>query len=397
MPTYKYVAKNLENKTVTGQMEAPDTSALYAQLKAESLVLLDSKELEGAQVSYKMKMNEVSEFARQMADMVGSGITISRAIGILRDRDIKPKQREVLDQIYQNIQNGLTLSEALRLCKGTFPTFFMDMCVSGEASGQLEKTLKKMAEYYDKEYKLRAKVKSAMTYPIILAIMTVAVVMVLFTVLLPNFFKLFEGIELPAITQAMIAISNAVINYWYVIIIVVVGAIAIIQALMKKDSVRKHWDRWKLVNPMTGKNQKIIATARFARALSSLYSSGIPLVNCLTISSTLAGNKYIEFQFPQVIQRVRNGVSLSEAMKDVDGFDSKLAMTIYVGEESGRLVHMLESVADSFDFEAEMATERMVKIVEPVMIVIMAGIIGTVMLSVMLPIMSLYNNLGSVG
>ena len=258
----------------------------------------------------------------------------------------------------------------------------------------MEGTARKMADHYEKEHKLRGKIKSAMTYPVILFFITVAVVVLIFTLILPQFFTLFEGIELPAITRLMIAISNSMTSYWYIYLIGLLIIIALSGFLVTVPSVKRGLDHFKLKIPKIGKLMKIIYTARFARTLSSLYSSGLAMINALTIGGATIGNSYLQGQFPAVIEQVRNGEPLSASIKLIDGFDAKLVATIYIGEESGNLDSMLESVADSFDYEAEMATTRLVTFIEPIMIIIMASIVGGIMLSVMLPIMTLYQNIG---
>jgi type IV pilus assembly protein PilC len=268
----------------------------------------------------------------------------------------------------------------------------MNMYASGEASGQLEHVAAKMATHYEKEHRLNGKVKSAMTYPTVLLSVTVVVVLAIFTLVLPQFFEIFEGAELPAITRGVIAISNFLTSYWYYTIIGGLMLVAFVRFLLTIPKIRHGFDKFKLSIKVIGPLLKIIYTARFARTLSSLYSSGIPMLRALDISSTIIGNKFIEGQFGEVILKVRNGEPLSASVGEVIGFDKKMAASIMIGEETGRLDSMLEGAADSFDFEAEMATSRLVQLVEPFMIVFMGLVIGVIMLSVMLPIFSLYDN-----
>jgi type IV pilus assembly protein PilC len=269
------------------------------------------------------------------------------------------------------------------------------MYASGEASGQLEHVASKMAVHYEKEYKLNKKVQGAMTYPIILMVATVLVVLVIFTLILPTFFELFEDMDLPAVTQAVMAISWFMQNHWLWAIIAVLIMIAVIQYLLRIWKIALWYDAQKLGFPVVGKLLKIIYTARFARTLSSLYSSGVSIITALSISATIVGNKAIQVQFDELIKDVRNGDPLSEAVGRVRGFDKKLSTSIMIGEESGNLDTMLISTAESFDYEAEVATTRMVQILEPVLIVFMALIICFIMMSVMLPIFSLYNNIAN--
>ena len=396
MPKYNYIAVDLENNKKSDTVDAKDESDLRRILRNQNLVPIRYKEIDEKKTSYRLKADQTSEFSRQLASMLGSGITLVRAMEILKDRDFKPKLRMVYEKIHKDVQQGFTLSEAMRLQPRAFPGLLVNMYASGEASGQLEQVANKMAVHYDKENRLNGKVKTAMTYPIILLVVTLVVVMLIFTVVLPQFFELLGDIELPLITRVVIAISGFMQSNWLYVIIGVLTVIAICQYLMRIRKVALKVDRLKIRVPIIGKLLKIIYTARFARTLSSLYTSGISMLNALEITRTTISNMYIENQFDDVIKSVRNGESLSAAVGMVDGFDKKISTTILIGEETGRLDAMLESTAESFDYEAEMATGRLVQLVEPVMIVVLAIVIGGIMLAVMMPLMKLYQNAGNL-
>lgn len=396
MPKYNYTAVDLENKKITAVAEAKNDNDLKRILRNQNLVPIKYKVLEEKLNTYRLRSDETAEFSRQLANMLSSGITVIRAMEIIKDRDLKPKLKLVYQQLYKDVQQGITLSEAMRIQGKAFPELLVNMYASGEASGQLEQIAQKMAVHYEKEHRLNNKVKSAMTYPAILFSVMVVVVMLLFTVILPVFFEMFEDIELPAITQAIAGLSRFLQSYWYIVLIVILIFIAIFRYLLTIHKIALRFDKWKIRYPIIGKLLKTIYTARFARTLSSLYSSGISMIINLEITSTIIANKYIESQFGEVIKDVTNGRTLSESVGKIDGFEKKLPMTILIGEESGRLDTMLESIAESFDYEAEMATGRLVQFVEPVMIVVLAVIIGTILLSVMLPLLTLYQQAGNM-
>jgi type IV pilus assembly protein PilC len=337
---------------------------------------------------------ELSDFSRQLASMLGSGIPVIRAMKILEERDVKPGLKKVYEVILREIQRGNTLSEAMELSGGSFPELMINIFRAGEASGQLENSARKMADHYEKEHKLKEKVRAAMTYPIILFGVTVVVVLLVFTLILPQFFELFDGIELPALTKFMLFLSNSLETYGLFYLIGLLLIVAIGAFVLSIPKVKLQTDKVKLKIPKIGHLLRIIYTARFARNLSSLYSSGLPMINALNIGGDTVGNTYIRDQFISVVEAVRNGQALSAAVEQVDGFDAKLVATIYIGEESGRLDEMLENVSDAYDYEAEMATARMVTYIEPIMIITMAFMVGSIILSVMMPIMTLYQNIG---
>jgi len=395
MPKYYYSALDLTNKKMSGELDARDEDDVRRLLRAQNLVPVKYNVIEDKAARYRMKALETGEFCRQLSSMLASGITIVRAMEILKERDFSPKVKKVYDKMHRDVMMGYTLSEAMRLQGKTFPDLLINMFASGEASGQLERVADKMASHYEKEHRLNSRAKAAMTYPLVLLIVTIGAVMLLFIVVLPNLFDMFEGMDLPAITLFMINASEFMQNYWYIVIIAALLIILLFQFILTIDKVRYHFDHFKLKAPVAGKLVKIIYTARFARTLSSLYSSGIPMLRALEITASIINNKYIAEQFNDVIMNVRNGEPLSATISKVDGFDKKLATTIMIGEESGRLDAMLESTAESFDYEAEVALDKLVQLIQPVMIVIMAAIIGTVMISVMMPMMSLYQNMGA--
>ena len=213
---------------------------------------------------------------------------------------------------------------------------------------------------------------------------------------LDSFFDIFQNVELPLITKINISISKFLQDYWYFVLLVAAGLVVTFIALLRVEKVRFQVDKLKIKIPKFGKLLMTIYTSRFARTLCSLYTSGMSIVNALNIAKTTIGNVYIESQFDGAIKKLRNGESLSQAIKDIDGFDIKLTSSIFVGEESGRLESTLTTLADDFDFEAEQASERMITLIQPLMIIFLAVVICLIIISVLLPIYTLYNNVGNM-
>jgi type IV pilus assembly protein PilC len=310
---------------------------------------------------------------------------------IIKERDSKsPKLKMIYERLHKDIQQGMALSDAMRVHGNSFPLLLINMAASGETSGRLENVMSRMAIHFDKEHRLNGKIKSAMRYPKILAFCTIAVVLIIFLLVLPEFFDMLQGFELPLITRAVIGFSNFLMDRWYLIAIVVMILIVLVQYLLSIYKIKWNFDRLKLRMPVIGPLLKIIYTARFSRTLSSLYSSGVSMIRALEITGTIVMNTYIESQFVELVKDVRNGELLSTSVRKIDGFDNKLANTIMIGEEAGRLDDMLVSTADSFEYEAEEATSALVALAEPVMIVVIGVVIMVVLLSVMLPMATLY-------
>ena len=394
MPKYIYTAKDIENNKFTDSVEARDENEFRRIMRTRNLFPIKFKVIDDRQGSYRIKANEVADFCRQLSSMLSSGITVVRAMEIFKERDFKPKLKAIYEKMHKDIQQGLALSEAMQHHGNAFPELLVNMVASGETSGKLENVMDRMALHYDKEHRLNGKIKSATRYPKILGAATVGVVLIIFTFVLPQFFDILEGVELPLITRAVIAASDFIIARWYIILIVVLVCIVLVQYLLTVYKIRLAFDKAKLRMPVIGKLLRIIYTARFSRTLSSLYSSGVSMIRSLEITGTIVMNKYIESQFSDLVKDVRNGEALSDSVRKIDGFDNKLPNTILVGEEAGRLDTMLVSTADSFEYEAEQASEALVAFSEPIMIVAMGIVIIVVLLSVMMPMAALYEGFG---
>ena len=255
-----------------------------------------------------------------------------------------------------------------------------------------------MAEYYSKEYRLQQKIKSSTTYPKILGVLIVLVVIIIMGFVLPQFSSLFEQMDkLPFATTVLMAISDFVANRWYILLFACVVLFIIFKIVVSIPAVKLKMDKLELHLPKIGKLRKIIYTARFSRTLASMYSAGIPIVTCLQIAKSTIGNTYIESQFDPMIASIRAGKPLSEALADIDGFVRKLPSSVSVGEETGQLDSMLVSIADQMDYDSEIAIEQLVAMVEPLMIVIMAAIVGFIMVAVIQPIYGSYQSIANQG
>lgn len=358
MATFKYIAKDINSKKYHGKREVNSREELVTLLRSENLYLLKCKEIVKEKNHKKMKLNDLSEFCRELGTMVSSGISLIMAMNIIAKRTPDPKLQELYKDIYVKLQQGLSLSDALAAQGEMFPSLMINMFRASESTGMLDKTSMKLATQFDKDNKLQNKIKSAMLYPMILVVVTIFVVVVVFTFILPNFFDLFGDAPIPLITQIMFGISKAMIAYWEWFIIGILIFVCVITMSMRVSKVRFAWDKFKVHCPKVGYLTKIIYTARFARSMSSLYTSGVSMLNSLVLAKETINNVYIASQFDEVIRQVRDGTNLSQAISTVDGFDPKLASSVYIGEESGKLDQTLLNIADDFDYEAELATEK---------------------------------------
>ena len=261
----------------------------------------------------------------------------------------------------------------------------------------MDQTALRMAEHYQKEYRLSAKIKSATLYPKILCGVIVVVVMILFCYIMPKFMDVFANLELPAVTAALMAASGFMQRNWLWVLFGIAVLYVIAKAVLELPQIRLEVDRIKLKIPKIGILIQTIYTARFARTLCSLYTSGLPIVTALQISKDTIGNRYLESQFDETIAMVRRGESLSDALAHIDGFHKKLAGNVAIGEETGSLDIMLISAADNFEYESEQAISRLISFLEPAMIIVMAVIVGMIMIAVMLPLLNMYAEIEASG
>lgn len=397
MPNFKYKAQDPNGNIVTGTMMAGDEQDIHERLKTKDLMLLEAKDLSRLHHYKPLKTRALAEFARQIGTLIRAGIPLIKALQMLsEDESITTYERRVYGDVTREVMQGIPLSVAMESLKGVFPPLIINMFRAAETSGGLDYTAMRVADQYTKEDRLNAKVKNATTYPKILMGLIVIVVAIIFGFVMPQFEPLFAGMgRLPLPTTIMIGISNFFVKYWYAVIIGGVILFVVLYYAKKIPAVQYVWDLCLLRIPKIGWQFKIIYTARFARTMSSLYSSGIPIVQCLDIASHTIGNRYIEKQFEQVIADTMAGEKLSVSLGKVDGFVKKLEASIRVGEEAGSLETMLDSIADDLEFESERAIEQMVAYLEPAMIVVMAVIVGFIMIAVIVPIYQSYQTIGS--
>lgn len=393
MPSYKYTASGSDGKTYRGVMNASDETALNLSLRDEGKFLTQSSEVREKQFNGKLKTMIVADFCRQLGTLLGAGVSLVRALNIITgDENLRPKTRAVYNEILRLIKQGVALSDAMEQQAPAFPELLINMMRSAESSGNLDGTARRMAEHYEKEHKVNAKVKSAMIYPIILLVMMVVIVIFVVGYILPQFSDMFKTMgELPWMTQMVIGASDAVTNYWYLLIIGVMLIAMALRMILKIPKVRSGFDKFKIKMPVIGKLLRTIYTARFARTLSSLYGSGVPIMSSILTAARTVGNKYIENQFGESVQLLQQGGTLADAVRRIDGFENKLGSSIYIGEETGNLDEMLDVTADSYDYASEQAINKLVTLLEPCMLIIMGFLVGFIMLAILIPIFGSYD------
>ena len=396
MKTFVYTATDVQGNTVkNARMVAEDVNDFLEKIHEKGLFCSSYKETDSkkANTLHKFKTKELSYNCRQLSAMLTSGLTLVRALDILYKEQEKDAAKQVFRDIYEEVQKGTAFSDALKMQQGAFPDFMVSMVQAGESSGSLDVIIRRLEMYYDKQNKLNNKIKSSMMYPIILAVLCLAVVILLFTFIMPTFKDLLTEEDMQGLTGALFAITDSLTGYWYIYIGVVLAVVFLAFYGLKIPDVRYKFDKVICKIPKAGKLVLKVYTGRFARTLSSLYSSGIPMVEALERSASVLNNSYIQKAFVTVIDEVKQGEQLSVSIQRTGIFESMFCSILFVGEESGALDTILEKSADFYEDESDEAIQRLVGIIEPVMIIIMGAAIGTVIAGI-LP--AIYNSMENI-
>lgn len=398
MVQYTYRAKDEDGKTHNGRLESETDDEFYAFLSQRNwyCISVDKKDIEAEaqdKAQYKFKSKELAVFSREFAIMLSAGITMFSAFHLLYTRCTKPKQKACYMHLIEMLEKGLTLHDAMKRMGNTFPGLLKSMVYAGEASGSLDIVMKKMADYYERDHRLKGKIQTALIYPGLLIIVTIAVVLLLFTFVLPQFFDMLEGQDLNALTKFYMAVSVFLINRWY-IAIAVIGAIMLLFYFLRNNPAFKlKFDQIKLKIPVFSKLFDKILIARFSNGMNILYSSGISIMESLDICGNVLSNLFLKKKLESAMEMVEKGTSLSEALEQHGLFDPMVWSMIHIGEESGSLDEMFYKLSEYYEQESETATQKMMALMEPIILVVIAIIVGTVVASVLMPIYGSYSTI----
>ncbi|HUO75058.1 MAG TPA: type II secretion system F family protein [Solirubrobacteraceae bacterium] len=401
MATYVFKAMDLAGLPANGEVEANSKQDVADQLKERGLVVIDiankyrSKELNIDLFSH-VKAKDLAVASRQLATMVSSGMTILRALHVLESQTDSKLLRETVSQVGKDVEAGLLLSDALARHPKVFSSLYVAMVRAGEAGGVLEECLLRTADQLEKDASLRRQIRSAMIYPALLISFALIVLLALVAFLIPVFegvFKQFPG-HLPAITQFMVDFSHLLTKQYYVLFIAVGAIVGGFLYFKRSKWGRPHWDALKLRFPMKiGDVVQKVAIARWSRTFSSLTTAGVPIIQAIEITGQTAGNAVIEAAMGDVIDSVKSGRTIHEPLSKSPAFPSMVAQMVGVGEETGALDSMLTKIADFYEDEVETAVKALTSIMEPVMIIVVGGIVGVIVVSMYLPLFSIYNSI----
>jgi type IV pilus assembly protein PilC len=401
MSTYVFKAMDLAGAKARGEIEGESRQAVLAQLKARGLIVLEladkhtSREIELSFLK-RVKATDLAVFSRQLSTMINSGLSVLRALFVLEEQTESKFLKETVSAVRKDVEAGLSLSDAIERHPKVFSPLFVAMVRAGEAGGLLEESLMRVADQLEKDASLRRQIRSAMIYPTLVITFAMIVLLALVAFLVPVFegvFKQFGG-ELPAITKVSVFLSKLVTSYWYGLFAGVALAVFAFLQWKKSSWGRPQWDRFRLRVPMKiGTIVQQVAVARWSRTLASLTSAGVPLLLALDITGRTGGNIVVEEAMGGVIESVKRGGSISEPLSKAPIFPRMVTHMVGVGEETGALDQMLGKIADFYEDQVEASVKALTSIMEPVMIIVIGSIVGFIIISMYMPMFTMYNHI----
>ncbi|HEY1275895.1 MAG TPA: type II secretion system F family protein [Thermoleophilaceae bacterium] len=403
MATYAFKALDLSGSPTKGEMEADDKHGVAAQLRGRGLIVIDIEEQAPASANdilarfRRVKADDLVIGTRQLSTMVNSGMSLLRALYVIEEQTENDKLRETWVAVRKDVEAGLALSDALAKHPAIFNELYVAMVQAGETGGILDQTLVRVAEQLEKDAALRRQIKAAMIYPILIGSFALIVLVALVAFLVPVFEKIFKdfGGELPAITKFTVWLSHLITGKWYILIAVVWAIVFVFRKWKNSKRGRIQWDRLKLKFPMKiGDIVQKVALARFSRTFSGLIAAGVPMLEAIDITGRTSGNKVVEMAMEDVRESVKKGGSLTAPMTKVpEAFPVMVTQMIGVGEETGALETMMTKVADFYEDQVAAAVKALTSILEPVMIIVVGGIVGFIVIAMYLPMFKVYDQI----
>ena len=402
MAVFNYKVVDRDGKNKKGTIEAPNRDGAEKKLKSEGYSIMSlteqSSPLGGIGFKKKVKSRDLGVFCKQFSAVIKAGVTIISALELMGDQIENKTLRKAIADARTYVEKGGTLADALRVNPDVFPPIMINMVAAGEMSGNLEVCLDRLTEHFEKDNALASKIKGAMTYPIVVFIVMIAVVIVVMVMVIPNFTSMFEemGTDLPLATRIMVALSNFIIHKWWLLIIIIAAIVVGVKAFKRSPVGEQLFANIGLKAPIFGNLNIKSACSRFARTMSTLMASGISMIDAVEQVAKMMDNKIIRDGLLDAKTQVAKGVPLSKPLKDMEMLPPMLSAMTKIGEETGDIEEMLSKVADYYDEEVEAATNALTAAMEPMIMVVLALIVGMIVAAVYGPIMSMYSALDGV-
>ena len=400
---YAYKVRDRAGKFVEGQVEAASEAAVADKLRAMGYVPLDVRPANAGmqrEISFgrkkRVKLKDLSVFARQFATMIDAGLTMLRALTILSEQVEKPEFRRLLRQVKEDLEAGMSLSVAFAKSPDVFPILMVSMTKAGEAGGFLDVAMRQIADNFEAEVKLRQKIKAAMTYPVVVFILAILMCVGMLIFVVPVFESMFDGLggELPLPTKFLVFLSSTMRFLLPIFIVLSIIGVTLWRKFGKTQRVRNVVDPLKLKLPVFGDLARKLALARFARNLSTLLSSGVPILQSLDIVGETTGSVVITRALKDVQMSVRRGDTVAGPLSKHDVFPPMVVQMIASGEETGAIDAMLAKIAQFYDEEVEATTEALTALIEPLMIAFLGGIVGSMIIALYMPIFKVFELIG---
>ena len=398
--TFDYTVRDRNGKTKTGQMTAPTQKAVSDKLRelgyapvsiSEHKESLGKKEIKLPGVGDKVGLAELAVFSRQFATMINSGLSLIRALNILANQTDNTKLAEIIGKIRSDVEQGRPLSASMAE-HDVFPKLFIAMVRAGETAGLLDSVLMRVAETLEADLALRRKIKSAMTYPVVVLIMACLLTAAMLVFIVPTFAGMFEqlGGELPLPTQVMMLGSAILTKFWYIVVFLPYLSWQAFKKARKVPKVRFALDKWKLKAPVFGPLFHKVALSRFTRNLGSLLQAGVPILQALEISSDTVDNGVMANAIHDVVNAVKEGESMHTPLSSHEIFPPMTVQMIAVGEETGAIDEMLEKISEFYDQEVEATTESLTALLEPLMIAVLGAVVGGMVIALYMPMFKIF-------
>jgi general secretion pathway protein F len=406
MPVYEYTAIDAGGKKVKGSIDADSVRGARQKLRSKKIFPTDiregiaqsknkSQDVTRYIQSNRISPKDLSVMTRQLATLLGAGLPLVSALSALSDQTDSALNKRICIDIKERVEEGSTLASSLKQFPKSFPRLYINMVNSGEASGKLDAVLANLADYLESQIALRHKIRSATTYPILMLCFSVLVILALFVVVIPKLVDMFEqqGLLLPLPTRVMIVISNMLVSYWWLVPFALIGLVAGVRAYYAQEQGRYNIDKLILRLPLFGSLYTKVCTARVALTLSALLGSGVQLLNALDITKRIMGNVHLESALQGAREGVQEGKSLAKELRASGLFPSMLCHMIAVGEKSGALESMLEKAGQAYENDVNSTVEGLTSILEPILMIIVGMVVLAVVISVLLPMAELVNQL----
>lgn len=403
MAIFQYEGRTVKGKKKNGRITASNQKEAILELKKSGIMIhrieekpenLLNKDLAiNINLTRGVRLKDFVIYLRQFATLLRAGVSITESTSILAQQTESKSLKLALLQVEEDLRSGIPLSESASKHPKVFPNMYINLVAAGEASGKIDESLDELADYYEKQHHLRQKVKAAMTYPIIISVLATGVIIFLLAKVVPTFVSMFDdlGAELPLITRMVIGTSNFMQSFWWIFILLFIAFYVGIVTIKSKSTSKFYLDYVILKMPLFGKLMQKASIAKMTRTLSSLFQSSVPIIKSVTIAEKVVDNEVIGGVLKDARKALEGGESLATPMHKHWVFPPLVTQMIVIGEKTGALDSMLGKVADFYEAEVENTTEQLKALIEPLMIMIIGAVVGTIVIAIMVPMFQMYS------